>query len=68
MGDALMVQHSVAESREPRLCRTVSVSGAITKNGRSKVKVVWEPGAKKIDEETCEYSNKIHAPTDEFLV
>jgi hypothetical protein len=68
IGDALVVQHYVMEVHEPALCRLVSTSDAITKNGRSKVKVVWELSAKRIDDETCEYSNNIHSyATDEFL-
>jgi hypothetical protein len=68
IGDALIVQHYVAEIKEPTLCRMVSLSDSITKNGRTKVRVVWELSAKKIDEETSEYSNRIHASaTDEML-
>jgi hypothetical protein len=54
--------------KEPTLCRMVSLSDSITKNGRTKVHVVWELSAKKIDDETSEYSNRIHASaTDEML-
>jgi hypothetical protein len=36
--------------------------------GRTKVQLVWELSAKKIDDHACEYSNHIHASaTDEFL-
>jgi hypothetical protein len=41
IGDALIVQHYVAEVKEPALCRMVSISDAINKNGRTKVKVEW---------------------------
>ncbi|WP_263410902.1 hypothetical protein [Terriglobus tenax] len=68
IGDALVVQHYVAETREPTLCRMVSISDAITKNGRTKVKVEWTLSARKIDDQTSEYTNHIHASaTDEFL-
>jgi hypothetical protein len=68
IGDALVVQHYVAGVRQPHLCRMVSMSDAITAKGRTKVQVVWELSAKKIDDYTCEYSNHIHASaTDEFL-
>jgi hypothetical protein len=30
IGEALMVQHFVAEVREPRFCRLISISDAIT--------------------------------------
>jgi hypothetical protein len=68
IGDALMVQHFVSEVRESHFCRMVSISDAITPKGRTKVQLVWELSAKKIDDHTCEYSNHIHASaTDEFL-
>jgi hypothetical protein len=60
IGDALMVQHYVAEVHEPHLCRMVSISDSITANGRTRVKVEWTLSVKKIDDETCEYSNHIH--------
>ena len=41
IGDALIVQHYVAEVKKPALCRLVPISDAINKNGRSKVKVEW---------------------------
>ena len=67
IGDALMVQHFVSEVRESKYCRLVSISDAITPKGRTKVQVVWELSAKKINDHTCEYSNHIHArATDEF--
>src|SRR5690349_11818034 len=63
-----MVQHFVAQVQEPHLCRLVSISDAITTEGRTKVHLVWELSVKKIDDHTCEYSNHIHASaTDEFL-
>ena len=68
IGDALIVQHYVAEVKEPALCRMVSISDSITKNGRTKVKVEWTLSAQKIDDQTTEYTNHIHASaTDEFM-
>lgn len=68
IGDALIVQHYIAEAKEPALCRMVSISDAINKNGRTKVKVEWTLSARKIDDQTTEYSNHIHASaTDEFM-
>lgn len=68
IGEALMVQHFVAEVGKPHFCRLNSISDAITMKGRTKVHLVWELSAKKIDDHTCEYSNHIHATaTDEFL-
>jgi hypothetical protein len=68
IGEALMVQHFVGEDLKPHFCRLTSVSDAITVKGRTKVHLLWELSAKKIDDHTCEYSNHIHATaTDEFL-
>lgn len=60
IGDALMVQHYIAEVHEPHYCKMVSISDSITANGRTKVQVVWELSVKKIDDTSCEYSNHIH--------
>ncbi len=60
IGDALMIQHYIAEVHEPHLCRMVSISDSITAAGRTKVQVVWELSVKKIDDQSCEYSNHIH--------
>ncbi len=68
IGEALMVQHFVAEVWEPHFCRLISISDAITMRGRTKVQLIWELSVQKIDDHTCEYSNHIHATaTDEFL-
>lgn len=68
IGDALVIQHYVAVEARADYCCMLSVSDAITKNGRSKVQVKWELRATKIDDGTCEYSNEIHATaTDDFL-
>jgi hypothetical protein len=68
IGDTLVVQHYVAEVHEPHFCRMVSISDSITTKGRTKVQVVWELSVKKIDAQSCEYTNHIHATvTDDFL-
>jgi putative intracellular protease/amidase len=61
IGDALVVQHYVAETHEPRFCRMVSISDSISPAGHTKLQVVWELSVKKIDEQTCEYTNHIHS-------
>jgi hypothetical protein len=54
--------------KEPVLCRMVSISDVINKNGRTKVKVEWTLSARKIDDQTTEYTNYIHASaTNEFI-
>src|ERR1700733_9271026 len=61
IGDAFVVQHYVAEVREPHFCRMVSISDSISSVGRTKLQVVWELSAKKIDVQSCEYTNHIHS-------
>lgn len=68
IGDALVIQHYVATEYRADYCRMLSMSDVISKNGRSKVQVLWELKATAIDENTCEYTNEIHATaTPEFL-
>jgi hypothetical protein len=68
IGQTLMVQHYVAEIATPTLCKMVSTSDAFTPNGRTRVQVIWTLSVKKIDENTCEYTNSVVAhPTQEFL-
>jgi hypothetical protein len=61
IGDALVVQHYVAETREPHFCRLVSISDSISPVGRTKLQVIWELSVKKIDDQTCEYTNHIRS-------
>ena len=68
IGTTLMIQHYVGEITEPRLCRMVSLSDAISANGRTKVHVLWELSVKPIGSTRCEYTNSVTAtPTEEFL-
>jgi hypothetical protein len=68
IGDALVIQHYVAEIHEPQLCRMVSISDSISPAGRTRLQVIWELSAKKLDESTCEFTNHIHSSaTDETL-
>jgi hypothetical protein len=61
IGDALVVQHYVAEIREPHFCRLVSISDSISPVGRTKLQVVWELSARQTAEQTCEFTNHIHS-------
>jgi putative intracellular protease/amidase len=61
IGDALVVQHYVAEIHGPHFCRMVSISDSLSPAGHTKLQVVWELSVKKIDEQTCEYTNHIHS-------
>jgi len=68
IGDALVVQHYVAEIYGPHFCRMVSISDSISPAGHTKLQVVWELSVKKIDEQSCEYTNHIHSTAiDETL-
>jgi hypothetical protein len=68
IGDTFVVQHYVAEIREPQLCRMVSTSDSISPAGRTKLQVIWELSVKKLDERTCEFTNYIHSSAiDETL-
>jgi putative intracellular protease/amidase len=61
IGDAFVVQHYVAEIHEPHFCRMVSISDSVSPAGRTKLQVVWELTVKKIDEQSCEYTNHVHS-------
>lgn len=61
IGDALVIQHYVATEHRADYCHILSKSDVIGKNGRSTVKVLWELRATRIDDNTCEYTNEIHA-------
>jgi putative intracellular protease/amidase len=61
IGDAFVVQHYVAEIHQPHFCRMVSISDSISPAGRTKLQVVWELSVKKIDDQSCEYTNHIRS-------
>lgn len=68
IGQTLMIQHYVAETATPTLCRMVSTSDAFTPNGHTRAQVIWTLSAKKIDDKTSEYTNSVVAhPTAEFM-
>jgi hypothetical protein len=68
IGDALVIQHYVADICGPQLCRMVSISDSIGPVGRTKLQVIWELSAKKIDGQTSEFTNHIHSSAiDETL-
>lgn len=68
IGEALVIQHYVATECRADYCRMLSQSDVISQNGRSKVQVLWELKATRIDDQHCEYTNEIHATaTPEFL-
>lgn len=67
IGGSIVVQHYVEDIAEPHHCRVISLSDVFSPNGRTKVKVTWELSVKKIDAETCEFTNHVHGDaTPEF--
>lgn len=68
LGGSPMVQHYVEEIAEPHHLRLVSHSDVFTPTGRVKVGVIWDLSVKKIDDDTCEFSNAVHSSfTPELL-
>jgi hypothetical protein len=67
LGGSLMVQHYVEKLGEPAHLILESVSDVFTPNGRITMFVHWELSVKKIDDNTCEFTNRvISRPTEEF--
>lgn len=68
IGGSLMVQHYVEQLSEPAHLILLSISDVFTPNGRTTIQVHWELSVKKIDEKTCEFTNRvISRPTPEFI-
>ena len=63
-----MVQHYVEEIAEPHHLRLVSNSDVFTPTGRVKLGVIWDLSVKKIDADSCEFTNGVHSSfTPELL-
>jgi hypothetical protein len=71
IGGSLIVQHYVEEIGEPDHLRLVSRSDLFTPAGRTKIDVVWDLQVRRVDDETCEFTNTVRssAPPEmqEFL-
>lgn len=68
LGGSVMVQHYVEEIGKPDHLRLVSNSDIFTPTGRTKVGVIWDLSVKKIDSQTCEFTNLVHSSfTPELL-
>ena len=61
IGGSMIVQHYVEDIGEPDHLRLVSHSDLFTPTGRTKIDVVWDLSVRKIDEETCEFTNSVHS-------
>lgn len=67
LGGSLMVQHYVEKLGEPTHLVLESVSDVFTPTGRTTIHVHWELSVKKIDDNTCEFTNRVRSkPTEEF--
>jgi hypothetical protein len=63
-----MVQHYVEEIGESDHLRLVSNSDVFTPTGRIKMGVIWDLSVKKIDDQSCEFTNTVHtSATPELL-
>jgi hypothetical protein len=60
LGGSPMVQHYVEEIAEPHHLRLVSSSDVFAPTGRVKIGVIWDLSVKKIDKDTCEFTNVVH--------
>jgi hypothetical protein len=68
IGGSLMVQHYTEEISKRDHLRLVSNSDLFTPTGRTKIDVVWELSVRKVDDKTCEFTNRVHSSaTPEML-
>ena len=68
LGGSPMVQHYVEKLAEPTHLILESISDVFTPTGRANIFVHWELSVKKIDANTCEFTNRvISKPTEGFI-
>jgi hypothetical protein len=68
IGESLMIQQYVGEITEANHCHMVSISDAFSRNGRTKVQIIWDLSVKPLGANRCEYTNSVIAhPTEEFM-
>ncbi|MFA6247700.1 MAG: hypothetical protein WC615_12225 [Mucilaginibacter sp.] len=68
LGGSPMVQHYIETLSEPGHLILESVSDVFSPTGRVNILVHWELSVKKIDENSCEFTNRvISRPTEGFL-
>ena len=63
-----MVQHYVEEVAEPHHLRLVSNSDVFAPTGRIKVGVIWDLSVKRINANSCEFTNEVHSSFTPELV
>ena len=68
LGGSPMVQHYIEKLSEPTHLILESISDVFTPTGRVTIFVHWELSVKKIDDNTCEFTNRVLSkPTDAFI-
>jgi hypothetical protein len=68
LGGSPMVQHYIEEIAEPHHLQLVSDSDIFAPTGRTKVRVIWDLRVKRLDDNTCEFTNMVHSfATPELL-
>ena len=68
IGGSMIVQHYVEDIGEPDHLRLVSHSDLFTPTGRTKIDVVWDLAVRKIDDETCQFTNSVHSSAPEEML
>jgi hypothetical protein len=61
LGGSPMVQHYVEDISLRDHLRLVSKSDVFTPTGRIKVGVIWDLSVKKIDHQSCQFTNTVHS-------
>ena len=61
IGGSLIVQHYVEDVATPDHLRLTSRSDLFTPTGRTKIDVVWDLRVRKIDDQSCEFTNTVHS-------
>ena|ERR1700731_3839391 len=68
LGGSLVVQYCIEEVARPDHLRLISTSDVFTPTGRTKIGVIWDLVAKKIDDKTWEFTNTVQScATPELL-
>jgi len=68
LSGSMIVQHYIEEIGQPDHLRLVSTSDVFTPAGRTKIGVVWDLAARKIDDKTCAFTNTVQScATPELL-
>ena len=68
LGGSVIVQHYIEEMSQPDHLRLVSNSDVFTPTGRTKIGVIWDLAVRKIDDQTCEFTNTVQSSaTPELL-